>query len=143
MDDLRRELNEMETKLDRCLISHFVDSSCSSNVEVPCPYCHPRDERGFLDEKTAFSNDEDVKVRSVMTRIHTHTHNIYLQYINEKTVQCDRCKRMIKGRIFGDVERINGIRVAELEKAVLSQIDETETKIKYEKKISNSKEYFL
>ena len=82
MDDLRRELKEMETKLDRCLISHFVDSSSSSsNVEVPCPYCHPRDERGFLDEKTAFSNDEDVKVRSVMTLYtHTHTQHIFAVY---------------------------------------------------------------
>ena len=63
MEDLERELKEMEAKLDRCLVSHFLDSSQDIAL-VPCPYCHPRDERGFLDEKTAFENDVDVNVSS-------------------------------------------------------------------------------
>ena len=65
MEDLERELKEMEAKLDRCLISHFHQNSSSDmSGLVPCPYCHPRDERGFLDEKTAFENDVDVNVSS-------------------------------------------------------------------------------
>ena len=45
---------------------------------------------------------------------------------------------MINGRVFGKCERINGVELSKLRDDIVQQIEDTETKLKYDKNVSGS-----